>query len=224
MIDVGPVVGIGPPPAVVQVVVAGERNLLSVSEFSSDLGNLRRLFDLDANPISIDDFLRPQRELGGFVRRCDRRSRGEAAAVSTANGDKSRGSDARTAQARGGEISKWEWLAGAIGLVLVLAAVGYMVRAALQPSTPPRVVVEMDSVTVGGGGYLVHFTARNEGRTTAASVTIEGEVRDGSGAMVLSTATLDFVPAGSTRSGGRYSTRDPRGGGLELRAAGYADP
>lgn len=28
------------------VVVAGERNLLSVSEFSSDLGNLRRLFDL----------------------------------------------------------------------------------------------------------------------------------------------------------------------------------
>ena len=29
-----------------EVVVAGERNLLSVSEFSSDLGNLRRLFDL----------------------------------------------------------------------------------------------------------------------------------------------------------------------------------
>ena len=29
-----------------QVVVAGERNLLSVSEFSSDMGNLRRLFDL----------------------------------------------------------------------------------------------------------------------------------------------------------------------------------
>lgn len=29
-----------------EVVVAGERNLLSVSEFSSDMGNLRRLFDL----------------------------------------------------------------------------------------------------------------------------------------------------------------------------------
>ena len=28
------------------VVIAGERNLLSVSEFSSDLGNLRRMFDL----------------------------------------------------------------------------------------------------------------------------------------------------------------------------------
>jgi AraC family transcriptional regulator of adaptative response / DNA-3-methyladenine glycosylase II len=30
---------------------------------------LRRLFDLDANPISIDDFLRPQRELRGLLRR-----------------------------------------------------------------------------------------------------------------------------------------------------------
>ena len=29
-----------------EVVVAGERNLLSVSDFSSDMGNLRRLFDL----------------------------------------------------------------------------------------------------------------------------------------------------------------------------------
>ena len=29
-----------------EVVVAGERNLLSVTEFSSDMGNLRRLFDL----------------------------------------------------------------------------------------------------------------------------------------------------------------------------------
>jgi AraC family transcriptional regulator, regulatory protein of adaptative response / DNA-3-methyladenine glycosylase II len=30
---------------------------------------LRRLFDLDANPITIDDFLRPQPELRGFLRR-----------------------------------------------------------------------------------------------------------------------------------------------------------
>jgi heat-inducible transcriptional repressor len=29
-----------------EVVVAGERNLLSVSEFSSDMSNLRRMFDL----------------------------------------------------------------------------------------------------------------------------------------------------------------------------------
>ncbi|MBX3610762.1 MAG: heat-inducible transcriptional repressor HrcA [Hydrogenophaga sp.] len=34
------------PAAQEEVVVAGERNLLSISEFSSDMGNLRRLFDL----------------------------------------------------------------------------------------------------------------------------------------------------------------------------------
>jgi heat-inducible transcriptional repressor len=34
------------PEAAEDVVVSGERNLLSVSEFSSDMGNLRRMFDL----------------------------------------------------------------------------------------------------------------------------------------------------------------------------------
>ena len=53
-----------------EVVVSGERNLLSVSEFSSDMGNLRRMFDLDADPQAIaaalghDDRLRPLLEAG----------------------------------------------------------------------------------------------------------------------------------------------------------------
>jgi heat-inducible transcriptional repressor len=39
-------IGAEPDAAQDEVVVSGERNLLSVSEFSSDMGNLRRLFDL----------------------------------------------------------------------------------------------------------------------------------------------------------------------------------
>lgn len=123
-----------------------------------------------------------------------------------------------------GEISKWEWVAGAIGLLLVLASVGYMIRAALESPTPPRVVVAVDSVSTRGGTYLVHFTARNEGRTTAAQVTVEGELRTGSGEPVRSSTTLDFVPAASRRSGGLYFREDPRGGQLVVRALGYGDP
>lgn len=134
------------------------------------------------------------------------------------NGDRGRG------RAPAGEVSRWEWVAGAIGLALVLAAVGYMVRAAMQPATPPRVAVTSDSVTAGHGGYLVHFTARNEGRTTAAGVTIEGELREATGTATRSSTTLDFVPAASSRSGGLYFQRDPRGAALVLRASGYADP
>ena len=144
--------------------------------------------------------------------------------MSPANGGKSReGTDAGDDRP-GGEISKWEWVAGAIGLVLVLAAVGYMVRTASQPVTPPRVAVAMDSITASGSGYLVHFTARNDGRSTGANVTIEGELSAGAGSTVVSTTTLDFVPGGSSRSGGLYFGSDPRGGALELRAAGYTDP
>lgn len=39
-------IGAQPPAPQDEVVIAGERNLLSVSEFSSDMDNLRRLFDL----------------------------------------------------------------------------------------------------------------------------------------------------------------------------------
>lgn len=123
-----------------------------------------------------------------------------------------------------GEISKWEWVAGAIGLVMVLASVGYLARAALQPATPPRVAIVVDSVSAGGGMHVVHFTALNEGRATAASVTVEGELSTGSGTPVRSTTTVDFVPAGSSRSGGLYFRDDPRRGQLVVRALGYAEP
>lgn len=142
----------------------------------------------------------------------------------------SEGSDSREAAREGdaaratGEISKWEWVAGAIGLVLVLASVGYLARAALQPATPPRVVVVVDSVASGTGMHLVHFTARNEGRATAASVTVEGELSTGTGEPVLSTTDIDFVPAGSSRSGGLYFRDDPRRGQLVVRALGYTEP
>jgi uncharacterized protein (TIGR02588 family) len=144
--------------------------------------------------------------------------------VSAATGGGARDGKSTRTQQPVGEISKWEWVAGAIGLVLVLAAVGFMARAASQPATPPRLVIAADSVTASGDGYLVHFTARNEGRATAASVTVEGELRAAAGAAVRSTTTLDFVPAGSMRRGGLYFASDPRLGALELRAGGYAEP
>lgn len=123
-----------------------------------------------------------------------------------------------------GEVSKWEWLAGAVGLVLLLAVVSFILRAAMQPATPPLVIVAVDSITSSGGTYLVHFTARNDGRTAAASVTVEGELRSGSGTPTRSEVTLEFVPASSSRSGGLYFRDDPRRGQLVLRPLGYADP
>jgi heat-inducible transcriptional repressor len=38
------------------VVISGERNLLSVSDFSSDMGNLRQAFDLFEQKAQVDAF------------------------------------------------------------------------------------------------------------------------------------------------------------------------
>jgi uncharacterized protein (TIGR02588 family) len=121
-------------------------------------------------------------------------------------------------------ISTWEWVVGGIGLLLTIAAIGYLVRQAMVPQTPPSIVVRADSVSRTRGGFTVHFTARNEGRATAAEVDIEGRLDSGEGDAATSTVTLDYVPGNSTREGGLYFSEDPRQGTLELSARGYRTP
>ena len=132
-----------------------------------------------------------------------------------------------TAAERGwrGAASPLEWVVAGLSTVLVLGAAGFLLRDAVEaPPTPARITVEVDSVVPAGEGFLVEFRARNEGHTTAAGLTVEGEVQDDSGAVEKSQVTLDYVPARGTRKGGLFFTRDPRRGRLELRPQGYGRP
>lgn len=122
------------------------------------------------------------------------------------------------------EISWLEWLVAAIGLVLVVAVVGFMIVEANGESGPPRIAVRVDSVVVlDDGSYLVEFTAANRSDASAAAVGITGEVRDGAN-VETSSATLDYLPARSERHGGLHFTLDPRRGTIRLRAEGYQEP
>lgn len=121
--------------------------------------------------------------------------------------------------------SRWEWLVSAIGLALVLSAIGILARSGLQGrGDPPDIVLSADSVTRTHDGWRVHFTARNRGDMTAAAVTIEGELSRAGLPSELRAAQLDFVPGESKRGGGLLFAGDPRLGTLRLRATGYADP
>ncbi len=144
---------------------------------------------------------------------------GRADAGGETGGERSNGGDL---------ISRWEWLTAAVGLLLLLAAVGYMAREAVTgDDVPPYVVVAADSVTTAHGVHQVHFTARNEGGRAAAAVTVEGRlsgVTGAAGEAETSEATLDYVPGRSERAGGLFFRGDPRTGRLELRAHGYAEP
>jgi uncharacterized protein (TIGR02588 family) len=123
------------------------------------------------------------------------------------------------------QISPWEWLIAALGLLLVAGTIGFMLHRALTGGdAPPQIRLEIASVEPVGSGYLVTFTATNQGDTVAADLQIAGTLGDGPTATETSTATIAYLPAGSSRAGGLYFTQDPRQHPLTLRATGYEQP
>ena len=122
------------------------------------------------------------------------------------------------------EISWLEWLVAAIGLVLVVAVVAFMIVEANGDPGPPRITVGVDSVVaLDDGTYLVEFTAANRSDASAAAVGITGDVRSGA-ETETSRTTLDYIPARSERRGGLHFKLDPRRGTIRLRAEGYQEP
>ncbi len=132
------------------------------------------------------------------------------------------------------EITPLEWVVAALGALLVFGSMAYLAYAAFgRDEAPPdvRLAVEEVRELPSGRGYLVKFRAHHEEREAAAELGVEGELRGlagggggGGGAVETSEATLDHLPARSSRAGGLFFSRDPRGFELRLRAKGYAEP
>jgi uncharacterized protein (TIGR02588 family) len=131
--------------------------------------------------------------------------------------------EAQEHQAAG--ASPWEWITAAIGLVLLVGAIGYLVYVAVAtPPGPPALTFEQGPVMRSGDGYVVDIVVRNEGAATAAAVEIEGTLRRDGAVVETSTATLDYLPRFSDRNFGLFFSSDPSDGQLELRALGYSEP
>jgi uncharacterized protein (TIGR02588 family) len=128
-------------------------------------------------------------------------------------------------QAGAPPITGWEWLVAALGLLLVLTTVTYLlVQAVRGPPVPPDVVVRVDSIVpTSSAGFLVQFRAANTGDETAAGLTVVGELRDASG-VETSRTPLDYLPGHSERGGGLFFRRDPRRATVRLWAEGYQEP
>ncbi|MDQ3321141.1 MAG: hypothetical protein M3525_01595 [Acidobacteriota bacterium] len=133
--------------------------------------------------------------------------------------------DKKENQPRRKETPVWEWLIAALGLILVVGAVGLsLYRATTEESTPPKLEVIVDSIQPNGSGYLVKFRVKNTGNQTAAAVTVEGELKNGAESAETSTATMAYAPAHSERRGGLFFTENPGQFQLKLRAVGYEEP
>ena len=124
---------------------------------------------------------------------------------------------------RRGDTPWLEWLAAAVGLVLIVFCIGVIGREALTGKKgPPVISVRVQTVTETHSGYVVDVVASNSGGETAAQVVIEGELL--AGAPEWREATIDYLPAGSERRAGLVFGADPRSHGLKLRARGFVEP
>jgi len=137
---------------------------------------------------------------------------------------KSRTADIHSAKAEQ-QVPWLEWLASAIGLLLVVGIFGVIGWQAFNGATmPPAIKVEIESVTPVEGGYRVLFRAHNTAGEAAAQVGIEGMVSAAGADTETSQVVLDYVPGHSVRQGGLFFTHDPHSGSLAVRAIGFAKP
>ena len=119
----------------------------------------------------------------------------------------------------------WMWVIGFLGLVLVLGSIVFaLYEAVVGDSSPPDVTVEVESIVPAQSGFLVEFRVFNVGGTTAAGLTIEGELQNGTEIVETSDTTIEYVPSHSERAGGLFFIEDPRQYELQLRATGYETP
>lgn len=142
-------------------------------------------------------------------------------------------SDTKAARADGARFrdhpaeatSPLEWAVAALGLVLIVGAIGYLAYFALTTRPePPSVFVTRQSVAPSGNGYVVTITADNRGTSTAAAVTVEGTLLQNGTPIETSEVTLDYLPRLSERQAGLFFTHDPSQYRLELRPKGYTEP
>lgn len=121
--------------------------------------------------------------------------------------------------------SIWEWVIAAIGLVLVVGAIGFVLYQAIWGSeVPPDVQIQIKSIQPVSSGYLVIFSIRNQSGATLEGVLVEAELKRGEEKIESSQTTIDFVPAHSNRKGGFFFRKNPHAYSLETRASGYQQP
>lgn len=118
-----------------------------------------------------------------------------------------------------------EWLAAAVGLILVVGTIGFMTYQALTAKdTPPSFKIGIERIDQVNAGFVVIFKVINEGEQTAAGVEIEGELRRGAESVETSSVTIDYAPSQSELKGGLFFRNDPREFQFEIRAKGYSEP
>ena len=136
-------------------------------------------------------------------------------------------SDNQSALFNAQETSRSELVIGAIGLLLVLAIIGFLVYEGFRTAEPPDIIVGVTNISDNGTYYLVEISVSNQGGHTAEELMVKGELLpQDSSSQPVETAeiTFSYVPPNSQRQGGLLFTHNPQDYRLKLRPSSYTNP
>lgn len=118
-----------------------------------------------------------------------------------------------------------EWTVFAIGLALVLATLGFLVRESLVTDDgPPEVVARLGAPRPSRGGYLVPVEVSNAGQATAEDVRVPVLLNLPDGAREEAELGIAFLPRGSVRNGWVTFGADPARGSLTVGPIAFEVP
>jgi uncharacterized protein (TIGR02588 family) len=124
-----------------------------------------------------------------------------------------------------------EWSVFAVGLLLVLSALGYLAyEGATMGSDPPSIEVRLGTPEQRTHNFIVPVTVTNHGDETAEGITVEVTLENAgsdssSGAEpVRGEITIAFLPRRAAREGWVTFQQDPRAARLTARVLGYEKP
>jgi uncharacterized protein (TIGR02588 family) len=121
--------------------------------------------------------------------------------------------------------NRLEWTVFAIGLVLVLATLGFLVRESIvDAGGPPEVVARLGEARPSASGYLIPVEVANIGQSTAEDVLVPIFLELPGGKREEAELNIAFLPRDSKRDGWVSFRGDPRRGKLSLGAIAFEVP
>jgi uncharacterized protein (TIGR02588 family) len=121
--------------------------------------------------------------------------------------------------------NRLEWTVFGIGLVLVLATLGFLVRESIvSDEGPPEVVARLGEARPSEGGYLIPVEVANIGQTTAEDVLVPIVLDLPDGSREEAELNIAYLPRDSKRKGWVSFRDDPRRGTLSLGAIAFEVP
>lgn len=124
-----------------------------------------------------------------------------------------------------GDTSRGEYLLGALGAVVVLLVLAFLVyQAVVVRDGDPRLVVTAAVAQPVDDGWVVPIEVVNEGGTTAEQVEVTGVLSREGREVQEATVTFAYLAPDSRQSGALLFSEDPTDGRLEIRPAAYTVP